>query len=40
MIQSSALDSSSSMLLGCPWLIDAEVFHDRGNNIIPSKELI
>jgi hypothetical protein len=28
------LDSSYFMLLGCPWLRDAKVFHDWGNNII------
>jgi hypothetical protein len=33
-IQSSVLDSSYSMLLGCPWLRDAKMFHDLGNNII------
>ncbi len=33
-IQNSVLDSIYSMLLGCPWLRDAKVFHDWGNNII------
>jgi hypothetical protein len=27
-IQSSMLDSSYSMLLGCPWLRDAKMYHD------------
>jgi len=34
MIQSSVLDSSYFMLLGCPWLRDDKMFHDWGNNII------
>ncbi len=34
MIQGSVLDSSYSMLLGCPWLRDAKIFHDWGNNIV------
>jgi hypothetical protein len=34
MIQSSVLDFSYSMLLGCPWLRDAKLSHDWGNNII------
>jgi hypothetical protein len=33
-IHNSVLDSSYSMLLGCPWLRDVEVSHDWGNNII------
>jgi hypothetical protein len=33
-IQSSVLNSNYFMLLGCPWLRDAKVFHDWGNNII------
>jgi len=33
-IQSSVLDSNYFMLLGHPWLKDAEVSHDWGNNII------
>jgi hypothetical protein len=33
-IQSNVLDSNYSMLLDCPWLKDAKVFHDWGNNII------
>jgi hypothetical protein len=33
-IQSSVLDSSYSMLIGRPWLKDAKVSHDWGNNII------
>jgi hypothetical protein len=36
-IQSSVLDSSYSMLLGHPWLKDAKVSHDWGNNIITIK---
>jgi hypothetical protein len=33
-IQSSVLESSCFMLLGCPWLKAFKVFHDWGNNII------
>ncbi len=33
-IQSSVLDSSYFMLLGCPWLKDVKVFHDWRNNTI------
>jgi hypothetical protein len=33
-IQNNVLDFSYSMLLGCPWLRDVKVSHDRGNNII------
>jgi hypothetical protein len=33
-IQSNVLDSNYSMLLGRPWLRDAKVYHDWGNNII------
>ncbi len=33
-IQNSVLNSSYSMLLGCPWLRDVKVSHDWGNNII------
>ncbi len=33
-IQSNVLDSSYSMLLGCPWLRDAKMSHDQGNNTI------
>ncbi len=33
-IQSSVLDSNYFMLLGRPWLKDAKVFRDWGNNII------
>jgi hypothetical protein len=33
-IKSSVLDSDYSMLLGCPWLRDAKMSHDHGNNII------
>ncbi len=28
------VDSSYSMLLGRPWLINAKVTHDQGNNVI------
>jgi hypothetical protein len=31
-INKNVLDSSYSMLLGCPWLRDAKVSHDWGNN--------
>jgi hypothetical protein len=34
MIYNSVLDSSYFMLLGCPWLRDAKVSHNWGNNII------
>jgi hypothetical protein len=34
MIQSSVLDFNYFMLLGHPWLKDAEVSHDWGNNTI------
>jgi len=33
-IQNSVLDSIYYMLLGHPWLRDAKVFHDWGNNTI------
>ncbi len=33
-IQINVLDSRYSMLLDCPWLKDAKVFHDWSNNII------
>jgi hypothetical protein len=33
-IQNSVLDSSYFMLLGCPWLRDAKMFHDWGNNTV------
>jgi len=33
-IHNSGLDSNYSMLLGRPWLQDAKMFHDWGNNII------
>jgi hypothetical protein len=33
-LQNSVVDSSYSMLLGRPWLRDAKVAHDWGNNII------
>jgi len=32
--QNSVVDSSYSMLLGKPWLRDAKVAHDWGNNTI------
>jgi hypothetical protein len=34
MIQSSVLNFSNSMLLGCPWLRDVKVSHDWSNNTI------
>ncbi len=33
-MNNSVLDSSYSMLLGWPWLCNARVIHDWGNNII------
>jgi hypothetical protein len=40
-IQNNVLDSSYSMLLGCPWLRNTKIFHDWDNNIkILSKEPI
>jgi hypothetical protein len=33
-IESSVLDSNYSMMLSHPWLKDAKMFHDWGNNII------
>jgi hypothetical protein len=38
-IQSSVLDSIYFMLLGHPWLRDAKVFHDWGNNTIVVQEI-
>jgi hypothetical protein len=32
--QNNVVDSSYSMLLGRPWLINAQVTHDCGNNVI------
>jgi hypothetical protein len=32
--KNSVVDSSYFMLLGKPWLRDAKVTHDRGNNVI------
>jgi hypothetical protein len=38
-IQNSVLDSNYSMLLSCPWLRNAKIFHDWDNNIkVLSKE--
>jgi hypothetical protein len=34
MMKKTILDSNYSMLLGCPWLQDAKVTHDWGNNLI------
>jgi hypothetical protein len=34
MIQSSVLESSYCMFLGCPWLRNAKVFHNWGNETI------
>jgi len=33
-LQNSVVDFSYFMLLGIPWLIDAKVTHDWGNNVI------
>jgi hypothetical protein len=33
-LQNNAIDSNYSMLLGGPWLRDAKVVHDWGNNSI------
>jgi hypothetical protein len=33
-LKNNVVDSSYSMLLGRPWLIDAKVTHDWGNNVI------
>jgi hypothetical protein len=33
-INNNVLDSSYSMLLGCPWLKDVKVSHDQGTNTI------
>jgi hypothetical protein len=33
-LQNSVVDSSYSMLLGRPWMKDAEMAHDQGSNII------
>jgi len=33
-IQNNVLDSKKIMLLGCPWLRDAKMFHNWGNNTI------
>jgi hypothetical protein len=33
-INSNVLDSSYSMLLGCPWLKDAKISHNWGTNIV------
>jgi hypothetical protein len=37
-INSNVLNSSYSMLLVHPWLIDVRISHDWGNNIVPYKE--
>jgi hypothetical protein len=39
-IQSSVLDSSYFMLLGCPWLRDVKVSHDWANNTLLYRESI
>ncbi len=36
-LQNSVVDSSYSMLLGIPWLMDVKVAHDWGSNIVPYK---
>jgi hypothetical protein len=33
-LQNTVVDSKYSMLFGRPWLIDAKVAHDWGNNMI------
>ncbi len=33
-MKNNTLDVNYSMLLGCPWLWDAKVMHDWGNNLI------
>jgi hypothetical protein len=33
-LQNNVVDSNYFMLLGRPWLKDAKVTHDRGNNVI------
>jgi len=33
-IQSNVLDSTYFILLGCPWLKDVNMSHNRGNNTI------
>jgi hypothetical protein len=40
MIQNNVLDSSYSMLLGCPWPKDAKVSHDWGNILSLYKEWV
>jgi hypothetical protein len=40
MIQSSVLNSRCSMLLGGPWLRDAKMSHDWGNNTIQGMGII
>ncbi len=35
MLQNSVIDVSYSTLLGRPWLRDAKIAHDLGNNIMP-----
>ncbi len=37
-LQNSMVDSNYSMLLGRPWLWDAKVAHDWGNNIVTIQE--
>jgi hypothetical protein len=37
-LQNSMVDSNYSMLLGRPWLRDAKVAHDWGNNIVTIQE--
>jgi hypothetical protein len=34
LMKNNVLDASYSMLLGCPWLWNAKVTHDWGNNLI------
>jgi pantoate kinase len=36
-MKANVLDANYSMLLGRPWLRDAKVTHDRGNNLVSIK---
>jgi hypothetical protein len=33
-VRNTEVNNAYSMLLGCPWLIDAKVNHDWGNNMV------
>jgi hypothetical protein len=39
-INNNVLNSSYSMLLGCPWLRDVKVSHDWGINIVTIQEQV